>query len=94
MVSKRTNLYQDFILKNTTDLEEMQSVLSVLSFIKQLYFYINSKKAERLESEVYKCIQENFKNNNELDWQVFALNPGRMVFWTLATCEWEKPIEK
>ena len=93
-VVEEVNLYQDFIRKNNTNLEETQSVLTVLSFIKQLYYYINLKKNSELVSGFYECISENFKNNNEIDWRVFALNPLRLLFWTFATCAWDAKIEK
>ena len=92
-VVEEVNLYQDFIRKNNTNLEETQSVLTVLSFIKQLYYYINLKKNSELVSGFYECISENFKNNNEIDWRVFALNPLRLLFWTFATCAWDAKIE-
>lgn len=93
-VVEEVNLYQDFILKNNPDLEEMQTVLTVLSFIKQLYYYISIKKNSELVSAFYECISENFKNNNEVDWRVFALNPMRLLLWTFATCAWDAKIEK
>ena len=93
-VVEEVNLYQDFIRKNNTNLEETQSVLIVLSFIKQLYYYINLKKNSELVSGFYECISENFKNNNEVDWQVFALNPLKLVLWTFVTCAWDAKIEK
>jgi len=88
------NLYNDFILKNTTNLEEAQAVLTVLAFIKHLNYHLKSKIKVNSRAIVYECVAANFNINNDIDWQVFALNPGRMVFWTLASCAWEIPIEK
>jgi hypothetical protein len=84
-------LYEVYIFKNSKDQEEAKSLLTVLSFIKQVYFYIKSKTVH--QSDPYLCIAANFDNNNEVDWRVFAQNPCKLIFWTIAACAWEAKPE-
>ena len=88
------SLYEGFILKSYKEPEKMESVLTVLSFIKYLHFYIKGKEKLQSESFVYKCLAENFEENNEVDWRVFALDPARLIFWTITACAWDVKSEK
>lgn len=87
-------LYKSFIFNNEDALAVSKSILTVLSFVKYLRYYSQSKESSRSENDVYRCILENFEHSNEIDWKVFALNPGKLIFWTIAACVWETKSEK
>lgn len=90
---KTNAIYEVFILKNATEKVKCESFLMVLSFLKQLYFYIKSQNGIA-SSPNYRCFADNFEYNNEFDWKVFALNPGRLILWTMASCAWNTKSEK
>src|SRR6478672_1194793 len=83
-VIETVGLYETLVLNNRNEKERCESFLTVVFFIKHLYWYINGKK-EIPNSTIYKCFSQNFESNNEVDWRVFALNPGKLIFWTMAT---------
>lgn len=85
-------LYERFVLENK--IERTESLLTVFSFIKCTYFFLKRYDKQHLKLTGYECLAENFKGSNEVDWDVFSFNPGRLVFWTIAACAWEAKSEK
>ena len=87
-------LYEDFILKNYKNQELMSNILTLLSYIKYACFYLLKEVSDPIFKYTIHCFREDVVSYNALNWKVFAIHPGAMLFWTIAACAWDAKFEK
>jgi len=82
-------LYEDFIIKNYKDQTLMANILTVLSCIKYVCFYVSKKTEDSFFNYTIDCFEADLKSYNVLNWKVFAANPEAISLWTIAACAWD-----
>lgn len=87
-------LYEEFILKNYKNKELMSNILTLLSYIKYACFYLLKEVSDPIFKYTNHCFREDVVSYNALNWKVFAMHPGAMLFWTIAACAWDAKFEK
>ena len=87
-------LYEDFILKNYKNQELMSNILTLLSYIRYACFYLLKEVSDPIFKYTIHCFIEDVVSYNALNWKVFAMHPGAMLFWTIAACAWDAKFEK
>lgn len=87
-------LYEDFIVRNYKDQMLMVNILTVLSYIKHVWFYASKEAMNALFSYTIHCFAADLKFYNVLNWKVFAMHPGAIVLWSIAACTWDAKFEK
>ena len=87
-------LYEDLIVKNHKDQTQMVNILSVMSYVKYVCFYMSKESTNALFSYAINCMKEDLKFYNMFNWKVFALHPEAILLWTIAACAWDYKAEK
>ncbi len=87
-------LYEDFIVEKYKNQTGKSLILTVISCIKQLCFYVSKKTTNTFIQFTNNCLQENLKSYNLVNWKIFASNPDAILYWTIATCAWDYKPEK
>lgn len=90
----RVKVYEDFIVKNFNDPTQMENILIVFSYIKSMCFYLLKEPESPLFKHTTTCFIADLKSYNKVNWNIFALNPGAMLLWTMAACAWDYKPEK
>lgn len=87
-------LYEDLIVKNYKDQTLMANILTVMSYIKYVCFYVSKEVTNAFFKYTIHCFAADLKSYNVLNWKVFAIHPGAMTLWTIAACAWDAKSEK
>ncbi len=82
-------LYEDFIVTNYKDLQQMKSILSVFWYVKKSYDYMSNVSENKVNQFVISKLNEEFQSYNAVSWIVFAMHPGAMLLWLTATYAWD-----
>ncbi len=82
-------LYEDFIVTNYKDLQQMKSILSVFWYVKKSYDYMSNVSENKVNQFVINKLNEEFQSYNAVSWIVFAMHPGAMLLWLTATYAWD-----
>jgi hypothetical protein len=88
-IMESVKLYEGFIVKNYKDPLPIKSILIVLLFVKNVCIYTGKKSEASINSIIKGKLNEEFQSYNNANWNVFALNPGAMVYWLTATWVWD-----
>ncbi len=86
-------LYEDLIVKNYKDQTVMANILTVMSYIKYVCFYVSKEVTNELFKYTINCFKADLKSYNVLNWKVFALHPGAILLWTVVACTWDYKSE-
>ena len=82
-------LYEDFIVTNYKDLQQMKSILSVFWYVKKSFSYMSNLSESKVNQFVIRKLNEEFQSYNAVNWIVFAMHPGAMLLWLTATYTWD-----
>ncbi len=82
-------LYEDFIVINYKDLQQMKSILRVFWYVKKSFSYMSNSSESKVNQFVISKLNEEFQSYNAVNWIVFAMHPGAMLLWLTAIYAWD-----